>query len=69
MRTFIIWSSYLLGLLFLPLTMIGIALTYLFYYPASFLRNFSDELNQSVHTSYTNAASRAFKEAGKKDLF
>jgi len=69
MRAFTIWFSYLLGLPFLLITCICIVFTYVFYYPSSFLRNFSDELSQNEYTSYKNAAKRAFSEMGKKDLF
>jgi len=62
MKQIIRWTSFLLS--WPPLLLCGgsILFTYACWYPASFLRNFSDELDSN--TSYSKAMSRAWADIG-----
>lgn len=61
-RQIIRWTSFLLSLPPLLLTMIGILFTYACWYPAGFLRNFSGELDSNI--SYSKAMRRAWAATG-----
>lgn len=65
MRTILSWCFYILGCPFLALTAVSILLTYACWYPAAFLRNFSNELSESDRISYRKAASLAWRAAQK----
>lgn len=62
MRKIIRWTMFLLSWPPILLTMIFIVFTYICWYPGSFLRNFSDELDSNA--SYSKAMSRAWASTG-----